>query len=74
MRSFLQRISSRKFLVALGVQLAAVAALFAPHREGEFEAAAVKIAALVTILLAAMGYGKIEAAIDAKTARDKKPE
>ena len=74
MRSFLQRISSRKFLVALAVQCAAVAAFFAPHREGEFESAAVKIAALVTILLAGMGYGKIEAGIDAAAGGEKKPE
>ena len=74
MRTFLQRISSRKFLVALAVQVAAVAALFSPGHQGEFQTAAVKIAALITLLLAAMGYGKIEAAIDAKPGDGKPPQ
>ena len=64
MRSFLQRISSRKFLTALAVQAAAIAALFWPEKESTLNAAAVRIAALVTLLLAALGYGKIEAAVD----------
>jgi len=65
MRSFLERISSRKFLVALSVQVAAVAALFWPDQAEAYQTAAVRIAALATMLLAALGYGKIEAAIDA---------
>ncbi len=65
MRSFLQRLSSRKFLLALAVQIAAVAALFAPDQQDAYHDAAVRIAALVTLLLAAMGYGKIEAGVDA---------
>jgi len=68
MRAFLQRISSRKFLVALAVQTASVAALFWPGQEAEFQTAAVRVAALATMLLAALGYGKIEAAIDANQA------
>lgn len=64
MRTFLQRISSRKFLVALAVQIASVAALFWPGSEAEFQTAAVRIAAMATMLLAALGYGKIEAAVD----------
>lgn len=64
MRSFLQRISSRKFLIALAVQVAAVLALFQPEQAEVYQTAAVRIAALVTMLLAALGYGKIEAAID----------
>jgi hypothetical protein len=66
MRAFLQRISSRKFLIAFAVQVAAVAALFWPANEAEFQSAAVRIAAMATMLLAALGYGKIEATIDAK--------
>ena len=66
MRSFLQRISSRKFLTALCVQAAAVAVLFWPQHDSAFNTAAVRIAALVTLLLAAMGYGKIEANVDAR--------
>lgn len=64
MRSFLQRISSRKFLTALTVQIASVIALFQPERESTLETAAIRIAALITLLLAALGYGKIEAAVD----------
>ena len=56
MKSFLQRISSRKFLTALAVEVAAVVALFTPADDAsELEAAAVKIAALVVMMLAAFG-------------------
>lgn len=72
MRSFLQRISSRKFLAALAVQVAAVVALFWPQQEDVFNTAAVRIAALATLLLAALGYGKIEAQVD--TQASKKPQ
>jgi len=64
MRSFLQRISSRKFLTALAVQVASIAAIFWPREESTIETAAVRIAALITLLLAALGYGKIEAGVD----------
>ena len=66
MRPFLQRISSRKFLTALAVQIASVAALFWPAQEQSLQTAAIRIAALATLLLAALGYGKIEAAVDAE--------
>ena len=65
MRSFLKRISSRKFLSALAVQIASVAALFWPQHESTLSTSAVRIAALATLLLAAVGYGKIEAEVDA---------
>ncbi len=65
MRSFLQRISSRKFLTALAVQIASVVALFRPEDAETLETAAVRIAALATLLLAALGYSKIEAVVDA---------
>ncbi len=68
MRSFLQRITSRKFLTALAVQIAAVAALFWPEHQSAIADAAVKIAALAALLLAALGYGKIEAGVDAASA------
>lgn len=64
MRSFLQRISSRKFLVALAVQITSVIALFWPGHESALETAAIRIVALITLLLAALGYGKIEASTD----------
>ena len=71
MRSFLQRISSRKFLVALAVQIASVTALFYPQQQDEFQTAAIRIAALATLLLAALGYGKIEAAVDKESGSKK---
>jgi hypothetical protein len=71
MRSFLERISSRKFLTALAAQAASVLALFWPQQEQTFETAAVRLAALATLLLAAMGYGKIEAGVD--SAKDSTP-
>ena len=64
MRPFLARLTSRKFLTALAVQIAAVAALFWPEQEPTLNDAAVRIAALATLLLAALGYGKIEAGVD----------
>ncbi len=64
MRSFLQRLSSRKFLTAIAVQIAAVVALFYPEHESAFVTAATRMAALLTLLLAALGYGKIEAEVD----------
>jgi len=69
MRSFLQRISSRKFLTALAVQAASVAAVFWPQHEQTIATAAVRIAALVTLLLAAVGYGSIEAGLDRQPAQ-----
>ena len=69
MRAFLKRISSRKFLTALAVQAASVAALFWPAHEQTLHTAALRIAALATLLLAAMGYGKIEAGVDAAASR-----
>jgi hypothetical protein len=64
MRSFLKRISSRKFLATLAVQVASVAALFWPERQSSLETAAIRIAALAALLLAGLGYGKIEGAVD----------
>ncbi len=64
MRNFIQRISSRKFLTSLVVQIASVVAIFWPQHESTIEGAALRIAALVTLLLAALGYGRIEAEVD----------
>ena len=64
MRSFLERITSRKFLTALAVQVASVVAIFYPQHESTIEGTAFRIAALAALLLAALGYGKIEAAVD----------
>ena len=64
MRDFLTRISSRKFLAALAVEAAAVVALFWPDHASAVNEAAVRLAALATLLLAGLGYGQIEAAVD----------
>ncbi|MCJ7544566.1 MAG: hypothetical protein MUP47_08415 [Phycisphaerae bacterium] len=64
MRSFLERISSRKFLTAFAVQLAGLVALLRPAQADQLGDAAVRIAALVVMVLAALGYGKLEAALD----------
>ncbi|HNX26600.1 MAG TPA: hypothetical protein PKK48_04260, partial [Phycisphaerae bacterium] len=64
MKDFLTRISSRKFLTAFAVEIAAVAALFSPERASEFNDAAIRIAAIVTMALTALGYGCIEASLD----------
>ena len=73
MRGFLQRISSRKFLTALAVQAAGVVALFYPADEQTITTAAVRIAAMATMLLAALGYGSIEASVDRSTDQDDAP-
>lgn len=65
MRSFLQRISSRKFLMAIAVQAGAVAAIFWPQHQSSIHGSAVRIAALAALVLAGLGYANIEAALDA---------
>jgi hypothetical protein len=67
MRNFFQRISSRKFLTAFAVQVASVTAIFYPQYESTIETTALRIAAFAALLLAALGYGKIEATVDANT-------
>jgi len=64
MNTFLQRISSRKFLLALAAQLAAVIAVFWPAQGNQVADAAQRIAGLVVLLLAGLGYGVIEADVD----------
>ena len=65
MRSFLSRLSSRKFLATLAVQAAGLIALLAPGREQAIAAAAEHVAAIAAMLLAALGYVKAEADLDA---------
>lgn len=65
MDTFLKRISSRKFLTALAVQVAVVVSMiWRPAFQEEMVEAAAQIAELVILLLAAMGYGKIEGGVD----------
>ena len=74
MRSFLQRLSSRKFLTALAVQVASVAAIFWPQQQESVESALLRIAALVAMLLAALGYGQIEAGVDSRLGTSAQPQ
>ena len=64
MRAFLERISSRKFLTAVAVEVAAVVGLFVPDHATAVSEAATRIACLAVMLLAALGYGAIEASVD----------
>ena len=64
MRHFLKRISSLKFLTTLAVQVASVVAIFWPQYESTVESVAMRVAGLLILLLAAMGYSKIEADVD----------
>lgn len=73
MRSFLERISSRKFLTAFAVQLAGLVALIRPGQADQLSDAAVRIAALIVMVLAALGYGKMEAALDSAANNDPLP-
>ena len=68
MRSFLERLSSRKFLTTLAAEIAAVVALFYPQNTSAINETAIRIASLATLLLAAWGYGKMEATLDASRA------
>lgn len=65
MKAFLQRLSSRKFLIAIAVQIAVVVSMiWRPEFKDQTIEAATQIAELVILLLAAMGYGTIEASVD----------
>ena len=73
MESLLKRLSSRKFLTALAVQIVAVVAIFAPDQEHQMADAAMRIVGLVVLLLAALGYGAIEASVDKADKPDREP-
>jgi len=68
-RSFLTRISSRKFLTTLAVEVAALVVLCAPSHQNAIMAAAEHVAALAAMVLAALGYVSAESALD-QAARD----
>jgi hypothetical protein len=54
----------------MAVQVAAVVAIFQPEQADTLHDAAIRIAAMLTLLLAALGYGKIEAAVDRQNQDD----
>lgn len=65
MDSFLKRISSRKFLMAAGVAIVGVVAFFSPPQSQEKWAVfAEKSVELLIVILAGMGYAKIEGDVD----------
>ena len=74
MNVILKKLSSRKFLTALAVQIVAVIAIFAPEQEAQFTDAAMRITGLVVLLLAALGYGAVEASVDKARAADQPPK
>ena len=55
---------SRKFLVSLITQLAALAVLFYPSQESEIMHASQSIASLCVLLLSSLGYIKVEGNLD----------
>ena len=75
MKTLLTKLSSRKFLTALAVQIVAVVAIFAPQQEQAMTDAAMRITGLVVLLLAALGYGAVEASVDkARAGGDEPPQ
>jgi len=64
MNAILTRLTSRKFLTTLIVQVAAIIALFWPDKADAITATATNIAALTAMLLSALGYATIEASVD----------
>lgn len=67
------RWTSRKFLMSLGAQIAAVTVLLWPQHESAILTATQSIMALIVILLTSLGYIKAEASIDRETAGAAKP-
>ncbi len=64
MKDFLSRISSRKFLTTAFVEIAAIVALFKPSIASEANEGAVRLAAIIAMVLAALGYGIVQGTID----------
>ncbi len=73
-RSFLSRISSRKFLTTLAVEVAALIVLFAPGQGSTIAAAAEHVAAIAAMVLAALGYVAAEGRLDEAAQRDPSDE
>jgi len=69
MKDILRKLSSRKFLTAIVVQVAGIIGLFSPSTGDVAMDLGMRIAALVAIVLGALGYGLIEARLDATSIR-----
>ncbi len=63
-KRILTNLTSRKFLTVLVVQIASVCAIFAPELEHQIADALMRVVGLVVLVAAALGYGKIEGAVD----------
>ena len=59
-----QRWLSRKFITTLAAQAAAIAVLLFPGHESQITEAGTSIAALLVLVLTALGYVREEAALD----------
>ena len=65
MKKFLERISSRKFLNALGVEAGALISLFyAPSSGDAIADAIVRVGTIIAMLAFAFGYTKVQGGID----------
>ena len=62
------RWTSRKFLLSVSTQLAALAVLFWPNHEAAIVEASQSVAALLVLVLSSLGYLKAEASIDSAAA------
>jgi len=62
------RFTSRKFLVALGAQLAGLLTLIWPNHAEPIMATVQAVVAMVVVLLSALGYVSAEASIDRASA------
>lgn len=63
------RWTSRKFLVSLLAQLAALAVLFFPNQSSQIDHVAQSITALLVMLLSSLGYLKVEGDLDKQSAQ-----
>ena len=64
MKDFLKRLTSRKFIAASAVEVAALVALFNPGIEGTVESTIVRVGAIAAMVLVALGYIVVEGNLD----------
>ena len=66
MKALLSKLSSRKFLTALVAQIASIVAFFSVETGDAVADLGTRIVALVVLVIAALGYGIVEASVDRK--------
>jgi hypothetical protein len=74
MRNFLLRLTSRKFIATMSVITACAFAVFAPEKTETGGTIVIRIAALVIMLLAALGYALVEASVDKSQKKERGDE